>query len=164
MDIQHFSVLICAFQTLASLIADYVPSPEKATLVSTAMHRALKSIGEGPFMTRKIREMLLEGYSLQPYVDLIIQIANENNIAIPLPLPEDPRFGYFYGVRMLLVGDKTLKVKMFICFFFFGNRKMLLTWENLLSNLDQADLINWVTLENGMEVKNYTSGMTNTAI
>lgn len=49
-------------------------------------------------MRRKVSEMLLEGYSLQPYVDLIIQLAESNNIPLP-ELPEDPRFGYFYGVR-----------------------------------------------------------------
>lgn len=53
-------------------------------------------------MKRKIREMLLEGYSLKPYIELLQQLAANNNITIPpLPVPEDPRFGYFYGVRTL---------------------------------------------------------------
>lgn len=50
-------------------------------------------------MTRTVREMLYEGWSLQPYVEIIEMLAEAAGITIPPGLiPEDPRFGFFYGV------------------------------------------------------------------
>ncbi|KAI9565812.1 hypothetical protein GHT06_009607 [Daphnia sinensis] len=83
--------------TLASLITDYAP-PESVVALSTAMHRLLNDAGEHPFMKRKVREILFEGWSLQPYIDILIMLSELAGITLP-ELPEDPRFGYFYGVN-----------------------------------------------------------------
>jgi lysosome membrane protein 2 len=69
------------------------------------MHNLLKEQDEHPFMTRKVREMLFEGWSLEPYVNILQslydQISNLTDTTLPpLPsLPENPKFGFFYGVR-----------------------------------------------------------------
>lgn len=86
-------------QTLASLISDLAP-PELTGELSTIMHILLDEAGEKPFMKRTVREMLFDGWSLQPYIDILETLYNETDIELPPlpPLPEDPRFGFFYGV------------------------------------------------------------------
>ncbi|EFX73749.1 hypothetical protein DAPPUDRAFT_307582 [Daphnia pulex] len=83
--------------TLASLIVDYAP-PESAGELSLAMHKLLKSIGEGPFMTRTVGEMLFDGWELDGYIEIIQMLSDLLGVQLP-PLPEDPRFGYYYGVN-----------------------------------------------------------------
>jgi hypothetical protein len=69
------------------------------------MHELLADEGEHPFMTHTVREMLFEGWSLQPYVNILEllyeQLSNKTDSTLPpLPeLPEDPKFGFFYGVN-----------------------------------------------------------------
>ncbi len=92
-------------QTLASLISDNAPTPTIATQLSRLMHELLADEGEHPFMTHTVREMLFEGWSLQPYVNILEllyeQLSNKTDSTLPpLPeLPEDPKFGFFYGVN-----------------------------------------------------------------
>ena len=100
-------------QTLASLISDLAP-PDQAAKLSTLMHQLLKKEGEHPFMTRTVREMLFEGWSLQPYVNILESLYDQfyNSTSTPLPtlppLPEDPKFGFFYGVNSYSQSTKPL--------------------------------------------------------
>ncbi len=92
-------------QTLASLISDLAPSQLVATQLSKLMHELLAEEEEHPFMTHTVREMLFEGWSLQPYVNILKslyeQLNNSTDSTLPPlpPLPEDPKFGFFYGVN-----------------------------------------------------------------
>ncbi len=83
------------------------------------MHTLLQRIGEGPFMKRTVRELLFEGWSLQNYVDLIVMLSEAAGIELP-QLPEDPRFGLYYGVRtatppLILLRMRVYNYTMFIC-------------------------------------------------
>lgn len=93
-------------QSIASLIHDIRLLPQDVkTLLSLAMHVLLVTKGETPFMTHTARELLFEGYNIQGVVDIVKYLADLAGIALP-ELPEDPRFGFFYGVylNMLLLG------------------------------------------------------------
>lgn len=83
------------------MIKDNVP-PASLNEVSAIMHALLERIDEGPFMKRTVRELLFEGWSLQNYVDLIVMLSNMAGIELP-QLPEDPRFGLYYGVNIRTV-------------------------------------------------------------
>lgn len=69
-------------KTLASLIVDFA-SPELVTTLSTAMHSLLNDVDEHPFMRRKIREILFEGWSLTPYIEIIIMLSELAEIPLP---------------------------------------------------------------------------------
>ncbi len=69
-------------QTLASLIVDYA-TPETAGELSLAMHRLLKSIGEGPFMTRTVSEMIFEGWELDGYIGIIQMFSDLLGVELP---------------------------------------------------------------------------------
>ena len=71
------------------------------------MHFLLRSIDEEPFMRRTVRELLFDGWSLQPYVDLIVMLSEIAGMELP-PLPEDPRFGLYYGVSNTCDSAKTI--------------------------------------------------------
>lgn len=100
---------------MASLISDNAPTPAIATSLSRLMHELLADEGEHPFMTHTVREMLFEGWSLQPYVNILEllyeQLSNKTDSTLPpLPeLPEDPKFGFFYGVNNDSPTTKPLK-------------------------------------------------------
>ena len=94
-------------QTLASLISDLAPNPALAVTLSGYMHELLADEDEHPFMTRTVRQMLFEGWSLTPYVKIVefLYDAISKNLTDttlpPLPnLPDDPKFGFFYGVGL----------------------------------------------------------------
>lgn len=83
---------------MASLISDLAPE-DLADGLSIIMHNKLDEEGEKPFMKRKVREMLFDGWSLQPYINILESFQNETGIELP-PLPDDPKFGFFYGVLL----------------------------------------------------------------
>ena len=96
-------------QTLASLISDLAPNTTLAEKLSGYMHLLLAAEDEHPFMTRTVRQMLFEGWSLTPYVKIVefLYDAISKNLTDttlpPLPnLPDDPKFGFFYGVSHFL--------------------------------------------------------------
>ncbi|XP_046443721.1 lysosome membrane protein 2-like [Daphnia pulex] len=101
--------------TLASLISDNAQTPAIATKLSGLMHELLADEGEHPFMTHTVREMLFEGWSLQPYVNILEllyeQLSNNTDLTLPpLPeLPEDPKFGFFYGRNGTNLGEFTIE-------------------------------------------------------
>ena len=95
-------------QTLASLISDLAPTA-LAVPLSKYMHELLAAEDEHPFMTRTVRQMLFEGWSLAPYLKIVefLYDAISKNLTDttlpPLPnLPDDPKFGFFYGVSHFL--------------------------------------------------------------
>lgn len=94
---------------MASLISDFAP-PALATPLSNKMHELLAAEGEHPFMTRTAREMLFDGWSLKPYVNIVKYLydvisSNLTDTTLPPlpPLPENPKFGFFYGVSRLII-------------------------------------------------------------
>lgn len=78
---------------------DYAP-PESAGELSLAMHQLLKSIGEGPFMTRTVGEMLFDGWELDGYIE-IIQMLSE---MLGVQLPPVNIFFFFFMIYILLSG------------------------------------------------------------
>lgn len=92
--------------TILSLIDDAdIPDLQKTT-ISNLMHNRLASINEGPFMTHTADEMLLAGYSINETISVLLNTqipGNGSTILDLLPpeliqiIPQDPRFGYFYG-------------------------------------------------------------------
>ena len=64
------------------------------------MHNTLKALNEGPFMTHTANELLFEGWSLDPYLP-IIQLVNSTILHGKVPtLPENLRFGFYFGVTI----------------------------------------------------------------
>lgn len=90
--------------TLASLISDLKVPDYLAGQLSTIMHNKLDEVDEKPFMKRKVREMLFDGWSLHPYIEILESFQNETGIELP-PLPEDPKFGFFYGRNGTNLGE-----------------------------------------------------------
>lgn len=81
---------------MASLIADLAPVGAVDEL-SGIMHRLLNSIGEGPFMTRTVEEMLFEGWKLDGYIGIIQMLSDL--LGVPLP----PVNIYIYTYRFKIV-------------------------------------------------------------
>lgn len=61
---------------------DYAP-PESAGELSLTMHRLLNSIGEGPFMTRTVGEMLFDGWELDGYIEIIQMLSDLLGVQLP---------------------------------------------------------------------------------
>jgi len=85
--------------TLASLIDNTEMSDVKKILLSDAMHSALNTLQEGPFITHTAEELLFKGWSLNRYIN-IIQELNATILDGLIPtIPEKfSYFGFFYGV------------------------------------------------------------------
>jgi hypothetical protein len=64
------------------LIVDYAPAGSEDEL-SGIMHRLLNSIGEGPFMTRTVGELIFEGWELDGYIGIIQMLSDL--LGVPLP-------------------------------------------------------------------------------
>lgn len=67
-------------------------------VLSAGAHLLLVAVGETPFMTHTVEEMLFKGWSLECLVRLITALA-EVVLGVPLPQIEDPRFGYWSTVN-----------------------------------------------------------------
>ena len=78
------------------------------------MHDILEGFGERPFMTRTIRELIFDGWTIAPYVKWV----NETLCKPDKPISEDlcqdliglddgkEKFSFFYGVcKSILIND-----------------------------------------------------------
>lgn len=80
---------------------DYAP-PESAGELSRAMHRLLNSIGEGPFMTRTVGEMLFDGWELDGYIEIIQMLSDLLGVQLP-PVNIFIFFLYTYYYQELMI-------------------------------------------------------------
>lgn len=79
------------------MIVDYA-SPETAGELSLAMHKLLNSIGEGPFMTRTVGEMLFDGWELDGYIEIIQMFSDLLGVELP-PVRE---YIFFYDIHIAI--------------------------------------------------------------
>lgn len=89
-------------QSLASLIHEMNISDWKKSSITATMSATLSRIHEGPFMTHTADELIFKGWSLEPYTK-IIETLNSTIFKGGIPaLPEDLRFGFYFGVINVL--------------------------------------------------------------
>ena len=84
------------------MIVDYA-TPGSEDELSGIMHRLLNSIGEGPFMTRTVGEMIFEGWELDGYIGIIQMLSDI--LGVPLP-PVNKNINTFVLLLLLRTNDK----------------------------------------------------------